>query len=258
MNSNEISASYPRVCAHRGFKTVAPENTMPAFAAATVLGAPEIEFDLRFTRDGIPVVSHDDNLDRVANGTGVIGDYTLEELRQFDFGGKFSPRFEGVKIPSFEEVLQYFSKKVIINLHIKSAEQNGVSFPEDNFLKIYDLLKKYDHCGHVYLMGDFAVMECGLKLAPEIPRCMGAFPEPWEIVDRAIKYKCSKVQLFTPYYNQEMIDKAHAHNIKCNFFYCDDPVQAAELLDMGIDTILTNDYLPIARAVDAWMSKKAE
>jgi len=51
------------------------------------------------------------------------------------------------------------------------------------------------------------------------------------------------------YYNQEMIDKAHAHGIKCNYFYCDTPADARRMLDMGIDTILTNDYQRVATEV---------
>ena len=245
----EGECGYPRVCAHRGFKTVAPENSLPAFAAAVALGAPEIEMDIRFTADGVPVVAHDSNLERVSNGSGTIEANTLAELRELDFGGNFSERFAGVKIATFEEVLERFSRKVIINLHLKSAEAKGDIYPREQMVKVVELLKKYQQQEHVYFMGAPDVMERAIEVAPEIPRCMGAFPEPWEIVDRAIKYKCTKVQLFIPYYNQEMIDKAHAHSIKCNFFYCDDPAEAVKLVQMGVDTILTNDYFPVAQAI---------
>ena len=64
--------AYPRVCAHRGFNSVAPENTMPAWGLAVALGAPEIEFDLWRTKDGVIVSCHDPNLDRVSTGTGMV------------------------------------------------------------------------------------------------------------------------------------------------------------------------------------------
>ena len=57
------------------------------------------------------------------------------------------------------------------------------------------------------------------------------------------------MQLFKPYFNQEMIDKAHAHGIICNVFWSDDPAEAQEFLDMGIDVILTNDYNRISQVV---------
>ena len=245
---------YPRICAHRGFSTAAPENTMAAFGAAIALGAPEIELDVRFSKDGVPVVSHDDFLERISDGTGVVQDKTFAELKALDFGVHDGECYKGTQIASFEEVLAQFSRQVIINLHIKSTE--GATYPEEQFRKIVDLLRKYDHMEHVYLMGSPEIMERGLQIAPEIPRCMGAgvningqeVIQGWEIVDRAIEYKCCKVQLFTPYYDQALIDKAHANNIRCNFFYSDDPEEAVKLLEMGVDTLLTNNYLAVANA----------
>ena len=250
---------YPRVCAHRGFKTVAPENTLPAFGAAIALGAPEIELDVRFTRDDVPVVCHDDRLDRVSNGTGLVQDFTFEEIRKLDAGVKFSPRFEGTKIPTFEEVLAKFARHAIINLHIKSEGGDaGNTYSAEHFRRIVELLKTYDQMGHVYLMATSEIMKVALETAPEIPRCMSAddFGYPlsvagFKIVDRAIEWKCSKVQLFKPYFNQEMIDQAHANGIRCNVFWSDDPAEAAKFFDMGIDTILTNDYLTVARVKEA-------
>ena len=61
-------------------------------------------------------------------------------------------------------------------------------------------------------------------------------------MDRAIALGAQKVQLFKPYFTQEMIDKAHAHGILCNIFWADDPDEARRYLNMGIDTILTNEY----------------
>jgi len=249
----EAQMPYPRVCAHRGFKTVAPENTLPAFGAAIALGAPEIELDVRFTRDGVPVVCHDDRLDRVSNGTGLVQDFTFAELRKLDAGVKFSPHFAGTKIPTFEEVLAKFARHAIINLHIKSEGGSaGNTYSAEHFRRIIDLLKTYDQMEHVYLMATSEIMKLALETAPEILRCMSAddFGYPlsvaaWKIVDRAIEWKCCKVQLFKPYFNQEMIDRAHANGIRCNVFWSDDPAEAAKFFDMGIDTILTNDYLAI-------------
>ena len=73
---------YPRVCAHRGFNTVAPENSMPAYGAAIAMGADEIEFDLWWTKDGKVVSCHDRRLHRVSTGEGSITDCTYEELLQ--------------------------------------------------------------------------------------------------------------------------------------------------------------------------------
>ena len=86
--------------------------------------------------------------------------------------------------------------------------------------------------------------------APEVGLCVGHLgSRPWEIVERAIELGARKVQLFKPYFNQEMVDKAHAHGILCNVFFADDPEEARRYRAMGIDTILTNDYGRIAAAL---------
>ena len=88
------------------------------------------------------------------------------------------------------------------------------------------------------------------EYAPGISVCVGHLADrPMEIVNRAIEFGCEKVQLFKPYFNQEMIDKAHEHGIVCNVFWSDDEEETKKLLEMGIDTILTNDYNLISQVV---------
>ncbi len=244
---------YPRVCAHRGFSKAAPENTMAAFGAAVALGTAEIELDVRFSKDGVPVTIHDDFLERVSDGTGVIQEHTLEELKQMDFGRHFNEKFAGTTISTLEEILARFARQVIINLHIKSI---GKTYPEEYFKKILSLLEKYDMTEHVYFMGTADVHEVAIKYAPQIPRCMSADGGAWEIVDNAIKCRCSKVQFFAPYYNQEMIDKARTLGLICNFYFSDEPEDVSRLYDMGIDTILTNDYQLVAKAAEKYIANK--
>jgi glycerophosphoryl diester phosphodiesterase len=107
MVAHDEKMPYPRVCAHRGFNSVAPENSLPAYGAAVALGAEEIEFDLWATKDGVLVSLHDPTLDRVSSGTGNVWDYTYEELLKFDFGEKQrGEKFKNLKIPTFEEILK--------------------------------------------------------------------------------------------------------------------------------------------------------
>lgn len=244
---------YPRVCAHRGYNTVLPESSLAAFGAAVGLGAPEIELDVRFSADEVVVACHDDRLERISDGIGKVGDFTLAELRKMDFGCRFGDDFKGLRLATFEEILAKFSRQTIINMHVKNDSFSAYS--RERFRKIVDLLKKYDAMEHVYIMADQHVMECALEIAPEIPRCMSGSPDRWTIVERAIRWNCQKVQLVSGYFNQEMIDKAHANGIRCNVFFCDEPEEACHLLNMGADTILTNDYLRVSNAVKDWQKK---
>ena len=245
---------YPRLCAHRGQNTVAPENTMPAYGMAVALGAEEIEFDLRRTKDGVLVASHEYDTAILSDGKGHINNLTYNELKTFDFGVKFDPRFKGVRIPSFEEILRQFAGRAIMNIHVKIWDAGHADCLEE----IVALLKKYDCEKHCYFMtaSDEALKEVK-AYDPALRCCMGAGDRGWEIVDRAIAVGAEKVQLYKPYFNQEMIDKAHAHGIKCNVFWADDPAEAKAFLAMGVDTVLTNDYLGLKTALASeWEKKK--
>lgn len=248
--NGEKHLPYPRICAHRGFSTVAPENTMPAFGAAVAMGADEIEFDLWPTTDGEIVSIHDRELERVSTGKGLVTDKTYRELEQLDFGIKFSERFEGLKIVRFEDILQKFQCRCILNIHVKPLSYTE-DYPEDAMKKIISLIRKYDCEKHCYLMleTDMQIKQFK-KYAPDIPVCVGhLFDRPYDIVDRAIEFGCEKVQLFKPYFTQEMIDKAHKNGVLCNIFFADEPSEAKKYIEMGIDTILTNDYNNIARHI---------
>lgn len=240
---------YPRICAHRGFNTVAPENSLPAFGAAVALGAEEIEFDLWETRDGQIVSVHDCTLDRVSDGQGTVYEKTYDELLKLDFGEKYGGPFKGLEILTFEKILQKFSCHTVMNIHIKS-QNNTDPLPEGYLKHIVALIDKYDCRQYVYFTtGNDTVLEQLRNIAPDICRCCGGGNAPWEIVERAIKYDCKKVQLYKPYFNQEMIDKAHNNGIICNVFWSDNAEEAKEFLHMGIDTILTNDYNLVSKCV---------
>ena len=239
---------YPRLCAHRGFSTVAPENTMPAFGAAVALGAQEIELDLWSTTDGVLVSCHDDTLDRVSNGTGKIYRHSYEELKALDFGAKASEKFRGMPIATFEDVLKKFGGQTVINLHVKIWDYKQ----EDHLEQIVALIRQYDCQNHVYFMTtNDEMIRKAMAYAPDIPCCVGwdGNKDPMSMVDRAIALGAYKVQLFKPHFNQATVDKAHAHGILCNVFYADDPEEARHYRAMGIDTILTNDFLTVKNAL---------
>ncbi|MBQ8567393.1 MAG: hypothetical protein IJ445_07420 [Clostridia bacterium] len=247
---------YPRLCAHRGFSTVAPENSVVAFGAAVALGAEEIEFDIWSTKDGVLVSCHDSTLDRVSDGTGKIYDRTYAELLELDFGIKHSERLKGLRIPTLEEILQKFAGRVIMNIHVKIWDEHQA---ETKMEEIVALIRKYDCVRHVYFMTtNDEMIRRVTEYAPDIMVCVGwdGNKDPMSIVDRAIDLGAYKVQLFKPYFNQASVDKAHAKGILCNVFYADDPNEAAEYFSMGIDTVLTNDYLTVYNGVKDILNEK--
>ncbi|MBQ2942486.1 MAG: hypothetical protein IJD97_09635 [Clostridia bacterium] len=246
---------YPRVCAHRGFSFAAPENTMPAYGAAIGMGADEIELDLWPTTDHELISCHDKFLHRISNGEGPVTDKSLAELKELDFGCKFSDSFKGLKLVTFEEILKHFAGHTIMNVHLKPMDEE--EFPDWYVDRLLYLIRKYEAERHVYLMVEEDKQIAHFKrIAPEIPICVGHNKnDPWGIVDRAIRLGAEKVQFYRPYINQEMIDKARANGVICNLFHTDDPDEAIEFIKMGIDTILTNNFCIVQRAVNDYLGK---
>lgn len=115
------SKAAPLIWAHRGASGYMPENTLEAFRRAADLGADGVELDIQLTRDGQIVVCHDETIDRTSNGTGYIKDYSLKELRQFNFN-KTHPEIEHVDIPTMKEVFELLGPTgLTINIELKTG-----------------------------------------------------------------------------------------------------------------------------------------
>ena len=115
----EITTTYrtaPWVVAHRGSSHVAPQNTLAALEAAWRAGADSIEIDLQLTADGVAVVIHDDTVDATTDGSGLVSDLDLVELRRLDAGSWFSPAYAGQRVPTFAEVTTFLAARHGIDL----------------------------------------------------------------------------------------------------------------------------------------------
>ncbi len=155
------SVADPILLAHRGLVQHAPENTLPAFAAAIELGL-SIELDVYQTRDEHLVVIHDKTVDRTTNGTGEVIKMTLAEIRKLDAGSWFDQRFNGEKVPTLEEVFKLIRERqrtpVTIALNMKlispRIEQN-----------IVQLVEKYGLFNQLCAFGQPSDSSCRFKQA---------------------------------------------------------------------------------------------
>lgn len=122
-------AAEPMLVAHRGMLRHAPENTMPAFAVCVELGI-GFELDLYSSRDDRLVIIHNASLKATTNGPDrPVGDFTVGELKKFDAGSWFHPSFQGVTIPTLDEVLDMVTQRkrgpTMIALNVKRITPAG-------------------------------------------------------------------------------------------------------------------------------------
>lgn len=106
--------------AHRGASAYYPENTLIAFQNAVAMKADMMELDVTLSSDGIPVVIHDDSLERTTTGQGQVMAHTTEALRSMDAGSWFDPTFSDQYIPTLAEVLAAVRGKIAVNIEIKT------------------------------------------------------------------------------------------------------------------------------------------
>ena len=222
-----------RFCAHRGLSALTPENTLPAFASALALGADEIEFDVRLTKDGQLIVSHDNTLERISNGSGKLCDHTLAELRELNVGIK-----RGWEVPfcTPEEVFSAFANRIIFNIHLKEHGDGGYLIRE--LVRIAD---KHQACESIYFAGSPSELEWMQRIAPGIPRVAIQLPkDTLGIYEAAKEFDCFGVQFWLGMFDEELIRRMHSDNIRCNLFYADTYEDYDKYFGMGIDTLLTN------------------
>ncbi|AIQ47306.1 hypothetical protein R70723_16465 [Paenibacillus sp. FSL R7-0273] len=119
--------------AHRGAMGYAPENTMPAIELAIEMKADYVELDIHLTKDGIPVVIHDETVNRTTNSRGYVRNLTLEQIKQLDAGTWFNEaypmfareQYAGVTIPTLDEVFETFGDKTRYMIEIKQPTANS-------------------------------------------------------------------------------------------------------------------------------------
>ncbi|WHY16802.1 glycerophosphodiester phosphodiesterase [Paenibacillus sp. G2S3] len=159
--------------AHRGASGYAPENTIPAFELAINMKTDYIELDIQLTKDRVPVVIHDETINRTTNGMGYVKNFTLEELSKLDAGTWFNEQYPmfardqyaGLRIPTLEEVFERFGKDVDYMIEIKDPALN----PNIETI-LNEQIEKYNLSDHVSI---HSFSESSLRklhsINPEIP-----------------------------------------------------------------------------------------
>lgn len=237
----------PLVCGHRGASGHAPENTLVAFRRARELGATWIEFDVQLSADGVPIILHDDTLERTTNLGQPLRptELDLAELKKLDAGSWFGPEFAGEPIATLEEVLEEFGTILGLNIEIKSRP----GFEADNGLerKIADAVRKYALQDKVLISSfDPTRLRALHQYDPELR--LGAlytsrasdYPPNFDPIAMAQSFEA--VALHSPYtvVNEALVARAHQHGLAVNTWTSNELAEMRRLIDLGVDMIITN------------------
>ena len=244
----------PIAIGHRGSAGDAPENTLESFERALAAGAAVLESDVHLTRDGFPVLLHDDEVGRVTEGSGAVRDLALAELQCLDAGFRFSPdggrshpfRGRGLRIPTLAEALDALPG-ARFNLELKQdvpgmvertlevvraagrEELTLLTAAEDALMaRLRDVLAR-DPCDVAIGASTGDVLDfVRTALSGERPRPGPmALQIPTEFAGR-------------PLATRELVLHAHAHEVQVHVWTVNDPAEMARLLDLGVDGIVSD------------------
>ncbi len=137
MTQNKI-LKLPKLIGHRGVKDLCPENTTESISRAFNLGLTYVEIDVKVSKDKIPILLHDDTLDRTTDGTGLAIDYNYDDIKKLDAGKFFYKKNTNITVPKFEDILKIcLNCNGNINIELKPNK----NFEIINIYKIYELTK---------------------------------------------------------------------------------------------------------------------
>lgn len=218
--------------AHRGASAIAPENTMAAFRAAEAEGADGIELDVQMSRDGIPIVIHDDTVDRTTDGRGKVGRMSLRQLRALDAGSWFDSGFAGERLPTVEEVLAWAGDRLRLNLEIKDAGAGSA---------LLDLLRSFPHSRVLVSSFDHNLLIRLRRADPLLPLAFLIDSRFWHrALKRAALYQAESLNPRQDRLSRTMVAACHRCGLAVYPWTVDDPGRLDSLLRLGADGIFSN------------------
>jgi glycerophosphoryl diester phosphodiesterase len=230
----------PPVIGHRGAAAVAPENTLASLRKAHELGARWVEFDVKLTRDGHPILAHDDRLERTTDGHGRVALATLAEIRRLDAGRWFAPAFAGERVPTFEEALALCRELGLgINVEIKPCRGRAI---ETARVTVETLLAHWPGALPTPLISSFvpACLGVAREIAPEVPRgyLAGRLPVRWQA--QLAAFGCSTLHLDQGRLGPRQRAAVVEAGVPLLLYTVNDPAAARAHLDNGVAAVFTD------------------
>ncbi|WP_409302429.1 glycerophosphodiester phosphodiesterase [Peribacillus sp. SCS-155] len=226
------------IFAHRGSKGTRPENTMAAFMEAEKSGADGIELDVHLTSDGVPVIIHDETLDRTTTSTGRVEKLTLADIKEVDAGVKFSGEYSGERIPTLKEFFDWiYNKNLLINVELK----NDVVAYKELEEKVIRLIREYNLEQRTILSSFNHESIRKLKaLAPDIERALLFENLPDDYERLLTEAKEAGFHPKAKGLTAEIVSAAKKQGYKVRPWIANKPEDMKRLAEYGVDVIMTD------------------
>jgi glycerophosphoryl diester phosphodiesterase len=236
------------VIAHRGYSSQFPENTLAAFQGATECGADLVELDYHHSSDGVPVVLHDELLDRTTDAPGVlgreglvVGDVPLADLKKLDVGSWFDARFAQQRLPTLAEALDVIQPRSITLIERKAGDPKP----------LVDLLRQKGCLERVVVQSfDWSFVAQCRQMAPTLVLgALGNKPPNEDQLAAAAATGADVIVWNAKQLGPAQIRHIHALGKKAWAYTINEPAEAQRLVRAGIDGLITDDPVAIRQAI---------
>jgi glycerophosphoryl diester phosphodiesterase len=244
------------ITAHRGFSGKYPENTILSLEKAVEIGADVIEFDLRSTSDSVPVVLHDETIDRTSNGSGEVWRHTHDELRGLNFSmfvgthdtkyRRDTPAVDGLTIPTFKEVLDAFAHKTCMNIQVYRNS-------DDSLAKICRLYDQFDLYETAYLtMSTYKDASRVRAINPRIELCVleRAHPMDEASLRKQKEFGLTYIQPTWRDVTPELCEVARKLGLRSSMFFSNTDEDTRKYIGYGQQGIMTDCPDIVLRTLD--------
>lgn len=237
---------YPSLIAHRGAGKIAPENTLAAMRVGAQNGFAMMEYDVKLSRDGIPILLHDDTMDRTSNASGLASDHTLAELADWDFGAWHSSAYAGEPIATLSAIAAFtLANQIHSNIEIKPTTGQE---SETGRLVALAAQRLWAKASLPPLLSSFSehALHAAQQAVPTLPRALlieEHVPSDWP--ERLERLGCWGLNLNDRYTDKALVQAIRQAGYTVAVWTVNDAERARELLDWGCNAIVTDKVTTI-------------
>ena len=231
---------YPRIIAHRGGGLLTPENTLAALRYAANLGFAGVEFDVKLTADDVPVLFHDDTLERTTDDSGPVAETRFDIMTQFDAGSWFANEYTEEPVPAFAAAIALCKEAGLwANVEIKPCPGR-----ERETGRLVARMTKLLWSGAPLppLLSSFSAdaLEAAMTEAPELPRALlcNEIPADWEPMLDGLQ--CVALHVAFDQLTKEAVAAVQATQRGVLAYTVNESVDALGLIEMGVDALITD------------------
>ena len=231
-----------QVSGHRGNSSDAPENSRAALEKAIELGADYVEIDVAETRDGVLVVSHDNNLKRTTGRNVYIWQSTYEEIKNLDIGSFFSPEYKDERLMTLDEAIEVCKGRIRMNIELKPTP-----YDQGFARKAVDSISRHEFESQCYLASlNYGILEEVKGLTTEI-KTLYITPIAYGDIENLNVDAFSIEETFI---NKALVERVHQKNKDVHAWTVNDADSMQRMIDCGVDNIITDDVRTAMRVTD--------